>query len=60
MEIFKNDEYTVEIDGYTSEGAGVGRIGGYPVFIPETVRGDIIKARILKAGKPLLTVSVLS
>ena len=30
----------------------MGRIGGYPVFIPETVRGDIIKARILKAGKP--------
>lgn len=51
MEILKNDEYTVEIDGYTSEGAGVGRIGSYPVFVPETVRGDIIKARILKAGK---------
>lgn len=51
MEILKNEEYTVAIDGYTSEGAGVGRIGGYPVFIPGTVRNDIVKVKILKAGK---------
>lgn len=51
MDITKNDEYTFKITGYTSEGSGVGKIGGYPVFVPETVRGDIIKAKILKAGK---------
>lgn len=51
MEITKNDEYTFKIDSYTSEGSGVGRVGTYPVFVPETVRGDIIKAKILKAGK---------
>lgn len=51
MEIFKNDEYTAPISSYTSEGAGVAKIGHYPVFVPETVRGDIVKIKILKAGK---------
>lgn len=51
MEIMKNDEYRMYIDGYTSEGAGVGRIGTYPVFVPNTVRGDYILCRIVKAGK---------
>lgn len=51
MDITKNDEYTLSIESYTSEGSGVGKIGGYPVFVPETVRGDIIKTKILKAGK---------
>lgn len=51
MDITKNDEYTLAIDGYTSEGCGVGRINGYPVFIPMTVRGDIVKAKIVKAEK---------
>ncbi len=51
MEINKNDEIRIYIDGYTSEGAGVGRIGTYPVFIPNTVRGDYILCRIVKPGK---------
>lgn len=51
MEVNKNDEVRIYIDGYTSEGAGVGRIGKYPVFIPNTVRGDYILCRIVKPGK---------
>ncbi len=51
MDILKNDEYTASIDGYTSEGAGVAHIGGYPVFIPYTVRGDIVRVHIVKVGK---------
>ena len=51
MEINRNDEFRIYIDGYTSEGAGVGRIGTYPVFIPNTVRGDYILCRIVKPGK---------
>lgn len=51
MDVVKNDEFTCSISSYTSEGAGVARIGHYPVFVPETVRGDIIKLKILKAGK---------
>ncbi|MDP4132681.1 MAG: 23S rRNA (uracil(1939)-C(5))-methyltransferase RlmD [Bacillota bacterium] len=51
MEINKNDEFTIYIDGYTSEGAGVGRIGSYPVFVPFTATGDMAKVRIVKVGK---------
>lgn len=51
MEIFKNDEYKAPVLSYTSEGAGVVKIGHYPVFVPETVRGDFIRIKILKAGK---------
>ncbi len=51
MEIVKNDEYTLLIDSYTSEGSGVGRIQGYPVFVPDTVRGDIVKVKIVKVLK---------
>lgn len=51
MELIKNEEYTLPIDGYTAEGAGVGRIGGFPVFVENTVRGDVIRVRIVKPGK---------
>ena len=51
MDIVKNDEFTCPVLSYTSEGAGVAKIGHYPVFIPETVRGDIVRIKILKAGK---------
>lgn len=51
MEINKNDEIRMYIDGYTSEGAGVGRIGKFPIFVPETVRGDFVKVKIVKVLK---------
>lgn len=40
MEILKNHEYEIEITGITSEGNGVGRIGDYAVFIPDTAVGE--------------------
>ncbi len=51
MEINKNDEIRMYIDGYTSEGAGVGRIGKFPVFVPMTVRGDYALIKIVKVQK---------
>ena len=36
----KNDRLEVNIEGYTSEGAGVAKPGGYVLFIPNTVKGE--------------------
>ncbi len=51
MEINKNDEIRIYIDSYTSEGAGVGRVGKFPVFVPMTVRGDYALIKIVKVQK---------
>ena len=40
MDIQKNDHYEIEITGVTSEGNGVGHIGDYAVFVPDTARGE--------------------
>ena len=44
----KNDIVTLEITGMTAEGSGVGRYDGMPVFVPFTVVGDILRAKLLK------------
>ncbi len=33
MAVTKNQEYTVTIEGYSGEGAGVARIDGFVVFV---------------------------
>ena len=47
----KNNLYTTEINGYSSDGAGVARIGGLVVFVPGAVRGDTVQVRIVKTTK---------
>ncbi len=47
----KNDEIILEIDGYTSEGSGVGHIDGMAVFVPLAAKGDTVHAKILKVKK---------
>ncbi len=44
----KNQLYTVEITGLTSEGSGVCRIDNIAVFVPETAVGDKVKIKIVK------------
>lgn len=44
----KNQIYTAEITGLTSEGNGVCRIDGMAVFVPETAVGDIAEIKIVK------------
>ena len=46
----KNEIYTVEIEGYSSEGFGVCRIGGRAVFVPETLVGESWEIKLLKVG----------
>ena len=47
-ELKKNQLHTAEITGYTSDGAGVCRIGGRAVFVKNTIVGEIWEVRILK------------
>ena len=47
----KSDVYTVKIEGYTSEGAGIARIDGMAVFVPQALRGETCEIMILKVEK---------
>ena len=44
----KNQIHTAQITGYASDGAGVCRICGRAVFVPNTIRGELWEVRILK------------
>ncbi len=49
--MIKGDIFTVKIEGYTSEGAGIARIDGMAVFIPLALRGEVCEIMILKVEK---------
>jgi len=49
--IKKNDIYEIEIYAISAEGQGVGQVDGRVMFIPETVPGDFVRARIEKVAK---------
>ena len=46
----KNDIYPARITGYTSEGAGVCRIGERAVFVPGTIVGEEWDVRIVRVS----------
>ncbi len=48
-ELRKNEIYECDIEGWSSDGAGVARIGGRPVFVPGTIPGERWEVRIVKA-----------
>ena len=49
--IKKNDELTLDITGFTSEGSGVGHDNGLAVFVSGTAPGDRARVVIIKAKK---------
>ena len=47
----KNKTYPARIEGYTSEGLGVARIGGQAVFVHRALQGeegDVLVLKVLK------------
>ena len=51
-ETIKNGQIAeLTVDGYTSDGEGVGRIGGAVVFVPHAILGERLKIRIVNVGK---------
>ena len=43
----KNEEYCVEIVGYTSDGEGVARENGFVIFVPFAILGEKVKVHII-------------
>lgn len=47
----KGNRYTAEITGCTTEGAGIARIDGIVVFVPNTLEGETCEIEVLKVKK---------
>lgn len=47
----KNQDITVDIDGLTSEGLGVGRIEGYTLFVEGALPGERVDIKVVKLLK---------
>lgn len=47
----KNKHYELEITSMGSEGEGIGRLNGFPVFVENAVKGDFAEVRIVKVKK---------
>ena len=44
----KNAQWELTIDSVTLEGAGVGRVDGFAVFVPGALAGDRVRVHIIK------------
>ena len=51
MELKKNDIVTVTIEDIGSEGEGIGKVDGFPLFIKDATIGDEIEAKLIKVKK---------
>lgn len=51
MEYKKNDIVELKITDMSNEGAGIGKVSGYTLFVKDAVIGDFIQAKIVKAKK---------
>lgn len=59
MELAKNQEHTVTIEGYGEGGMGVARIDGHVVFVHGALRGEKCRVLILKTLKSVAFAKVL-
>ena len=59
MELAKNQEYTVTIEGYGEGGMGVARIDGCVVFVHGALRGEKCRVLILKTLKSVAFAKVI-
>lgn len=51
MELVKNGIYTIEIENYSSDGDGIGRLDGMAVFVKGALKGEVCKISLMKVGK---------
>ena len=47
----KNDIVKVEIEDMGVNGEGIGKVDGYALFIKDTIIGDVVEAKVIKAKK---------
>ena len=48
MDYRKNEKVTVQIDDIGNDGEGIGKVGGYTLFVKDAVIGDTVEAKITK------------
>ncbi|MDG5473618.1 23S rRNA (uracil(1939)-C(5))-methyltransferase RlmD [Jeotgalibacillus sp. ET6] len=51
LPVKKNDVIDVNIEDLTHEGHGVGKVDGYPLFIPNALTGERVQVKVLKTTK---------
>lgn len=49
--IQKNDELELAFEDITHDGAGVGKVNGFPIFVPNVLPGERAKVKIIKVKK---------
>ncbi|GAK00075.1 23S rRNA (uracil(1939)-C(5))-methyltransferase RlmD [Geomicrobium sp. JCM 19055] len=49
--VTKNEYHHVTFEDLTHEGAGVAKIDGYPLFVPNGLPGEEAEIKVIKAGK---------
>lgn len=47
----KNQEITLDFEDITHEGNGVGKINGYPLFVPYALPGETARVKVIKVKK---------
>ena len=47
----KNEFYEVQIEDMGSNGEGIGKVDGFPLFIKDAILGDVVRAQITKVKK---------
>lgn len=47
----KNETITLTFEDLTHEGSGVGKINGYPLFVPNALPGEEARVKVVKANK---------
>ena len=48
LPVQKNEELELTIDSVTLEGAGVGRVGGFAIFVPGALAGERVQVHLIK------------
>lgn len=51
VNIKKNDTVILKIEDMGSEGEGIGKLDGYPLFVKDAIIGDEIEAKVIKVKK---------
>ena len=49
----KNDVLTITITDQGTTGEGIGKADGYALFVKDTVIGDVVEVKVMKAKRKL-------
>lgn len=47
----KNQQIELTFEDLTHDGSGVGKVNGYPLFVPYALPGETAKVKVIKVNK---------